>query len=62
MEKFKLAMVKELILPSKTQLSVEEAYKVARDAEEIYLNSNLNNEAALREAVRKFNNRKGDNE
>ncbi|MDI9215979.1 hypothetical protein [Clostridium tertium] len=62
MEKFKLAMVKELILPSQTQLSVEEAYKVAKDTEDIYLNSSLNNEEALREAVRKFNNGKGDKE
>ncbi|MDU7365386.1 MULTISPECIES: hypothetical protein [unclassified Clostridium] len=60
MEKFKSAMIKELISPSQTQLSVEEAYKVAKDTEDIYLNSSLNNEAALREAVRKFNNQKGE--
>ena len=60
MDKFKSIMVKELICPSQEQLSTEEAYKIAKDTEEIYLNSNLNNEVALRQAVRKFNNEKGE--
>lgn len=60
MDKFKSMMIKELICPSQEQLTAEEAYKVAMDTEEIYLNSNLNNEAALREAVKKFKNEKGE--
>lgn len=57
---FKAAMTKELITPSKEQLSVEEAYKIAIDTEDIYLNSNLSNEDALKEAIKKFNKEKGD--
>lgn len=60
MHRFKASMVKEFMSPSETQLSTEEAYKIAKDTEEIYLNSNLNNQAALRQAVRKFNKEKGD--
>lgn len=60
MSRFKAAMSKELINPSKEQLSAEEAYKVAIDTEEIYLNSNLNNEDALKEAIKKFNKEKGE--
>ncbi|MDU5111671.1 MAG: hypothetical protein E6248_14605 [Clostridium sp.] len=60
MDKFKSIMVKELICPTKEQLTAEEAYKVSKDTEEIYLNSNLNNEAALREAIRKFRNEEGE--
>ena len=56
--KFKSIMTKELISPSKEQLSAEEAYKIAKDTEDIYLNSKLNNEAALRKAIRKFNKKK----
>ena len=39
-------------------VSVEEAYKIAKDTEDIYLNSTLKNEAALRQAIRKFNKEK----
>lgn len=58
MEKFKTPMIKELISPSQAQLSAEEAYKIAKYTEDIYLNSNLSNEAALRQAIRKFNKEK----
>ncbi|WP_294364733.1 hypothetical protein [uncultured Clostridium sp.] len=58
MQKFKLDMIKELISPTQYQLSVEEAYKIAKDTEDIYLNSTLKNEAALRQAIRKFNKEK----
>lgn len=58
--KFKSIMAKELLHPSIKQLSAEEAYKIAADTENIYLNTSLNNEEALKEAVRKFNNEKGE--
>ena len=57
---FKDAMTKELITPSKEQLSAEEAYKIAIDTEDIYLNSNLTNKDALKEAIKKFNKEKGE--
>ena len=57
---FKAAMTKELITPSKEQLSAEEAYKIAIDTEDIYLNSNLTNKDALKEAIKKFNKEKGE--
>ena len=60
MEKYKPTMVNEIISPSQQQLSAEEAYKISIETEDIYLNSNLSNEAALRQAIRKFNNEKGD--
>jgi hypothetical protein len=59
MDKLKY-IIKDLIPCSQGKLSVEEAYKIAKDTEDIYLNSNLNDKAALRQAITKFNKEKGE--